>query len=849
MNTTAKHLLSLSLALLLAGCGGDDNDTNSEKTLVAFAPGGKLSAEIRWTDYGVPHITADNLQSLAYGSGFAYARDNACILADQMVKIRSERAKYFGPDKIAGSGDSAHLISDFGYLALKVMASANEHYPGLSDNSRALVEGYVAGYNRYLEETGIDNLDPACAGQSWVQPITAQELTAYIFATSQLASGESFMELAFFANPNDDDSYLPYAFNPAATASSQDVEPSHDKLLTGLRQNIRRQAGNFTIPDQEHGDLGSNGWGLGKDKTENGQGILLANPHFPYTGHLRFWQSHVTIPGVLDVMGGSLQGLPGIVNIGFNQNIAWTHTVSNSRRFVLYQLRLSEDNPLQYQYDDDTREISKQSYQIAMKAGDSTITLAKDYYYSHHGLMVETPPEMNLLTWSETGAFTLRDAAEENTDLIDHWLAINLAGNLTEFQQAYRDYDGIPWVNTMYADDAGNAFYIDKTRVLNLSDNALAQMRTDPELVATRAAIGFDILPGNTSVFEPDGLNSYQQAPKLLRPDYVQNSNDSYWATNLNELMSGYSILYGDDLAPLSLRTRMGLTLLSDSSGEDGLFNAGEVETALLSNRSYLAEAVLADLLNQCRAQGNEPVTLNNGLAVNIANACNALGNFSGVMTQDSRSGHIFKEFAFKFDQDRHFNRPFDVNDPLNTPNDLATDGSVLQAFAAAVANINQTSLDYNASLGSIQFTEKTLHSHGEANASGLRFPWAGSTHREGGFNVFSPADGDSTLYPIHQYPGVLDVESGRPLASGLSEQGYHLNYGSSWMFVVSFTDSGPSARGLLAYSQSSDSESPHMDDQNRYYSEHGTLRPLRFARQEVLNNTIDKRELSSDQP
>jgi len=64
---------------------------------------------------------------------------------------------------------------------------------------------------------------------------------------------------------------------------------------------------------------------------------------------------------------------------------------------------------------------------------------------------------------------------------------------------------------------------------------------------------------------------------------------------------------------------------------------------------------------------------------------------------------------------------------------------------------------------------------------------------------------------------------------------------------VVSFTDSGPSARGLLAYSQSSDSQSAHMDDQTRYYSENSALRPLFFTRQQVLNNTIDIRTLTSD--
>jgi hypothetical protein len=41
--------------------------------------------------------------------------------------------------------------------------------------------------------------------------------------------------------------------------------------------------------------------------------------------------------------------------------------------------------------------------------------------------------------------------------------------------------------------------------------------------------------------------------------------------------------------------------LLVDSAGSDGLFNPAEVEQALLSNRSYLAENILttpSDLIN-----------------------------------------------------------------------------------------------------------------------------------------------------------------------------------------------------------------------------------------------------------
>ena len=847
MNNKNKCLLSIALLIGLTACDSDDSKgivstpattpPPPVPTLVAFDSDGTLSANIRRTSYGVPHITGDNLQSVSFGSGYAYAQDNICILADQVLKVRSERSKYFGPDKVLGSGDSGNILSDFGHHALGVMTSAKEMYPNLSDNTRAILEGYVAGYNKYLNDTGVENLAPQCAGQSWVKPITAIEMTAYMFATSQYASGANatFMQLAFLANPGNATEYLPYV---GARAKGASAEQGNDIIA-----NLESVAATFGSTDMDLGDLGSNGWGIGKDKTENGKGIVLANPHFPHTGHLKFYQSHITIPGVMDVMGGALQGFP-VHNIGFNQNLGWTHTVSKSRRFVAYQLSLEDDNNQQYSVDGETRDIEKKTYYVEVNAGGGqSVILSKDYFYSHHGLIIETPPS-NGMGWSASNAFTLRDSASENKDMVDHWLAMNLATNLDEFQQAFKDFDGIPWVNTMYADDQGNAFYIDKSRVLNLNDTALSLMRTDPVLVGTRQAVGFDILPGNTALFEPNGLNSYEQAPKLLNSDYVQNSNDPYWFTNPTSPLSGYSILYGDDFSQLSLRTRMGLKMLADSAGDDDKFNAEEVESALLSNRAYLAEAVVDALVTQCQAQGSTPVMLDGGMNVDVSAGCTVLADWDKRFDKMSSGAHLFREFAYKFNSASQFTVAFDPDMAATTPNTLINDGSALKALAAAIKNVEASGFALDATIADIQFTEKTM---ADGSASGTKFPWAGSKHHEGGFNVFSSAKSDDTLFPIHQYTQVLDVETATPLRSGLTTDGYHINYGSSWMFVVNFTDNGPSARGLLSYSQSSNTDSEHIDDQNRLYSDTTALRPLLFSEADISANIISEMDVSSN--
>ena len=42
---------------------------------------------------------------------------------------------------------------------------------------------------------------------------------------------------------------------------------------------------------------GSNAVAVGRDRSFNGRGMLLANPHFPWVGGMRFYEMHLTIPG------------------------------------------------------------------------------------------------------------------------------------------------------------------------------------------------------------------------------------------------------------------------------------------------------------------------------------------------------------------------------------------------------------------------------------------------------------------------------------------------------------------------------------------------------------------------
>ena len=101
--------------------------------------------------------------------------------------------------------------------------------------------------------------------------------------------------------------------------------PDRKALLKGLGKD----------PDSP---FGSNATAVGGDATTTGRGMVLGNPHFPWRGRYRFTQFHLTIPGKYDVAGAGLIGSP-VVNIGWNKNVAWSHTVSTAYRFTPYEYK------------------------------------------------------------------------------------------------------------------------------------------------------------------------------------------------------------------------------------------------------------------------------------------------------------------------------------------------------------------------------------------------------------------------------------------------------------------------------------------------------------------------------
>lgn len=802
-------LLTVAVSVGLSGCftDGDDDPFDSETT---------YAADIQRTEFGIPHITAQDYKGLGYGVGYAFAEDNICSLAREVVVASGQSMRYLGDD-----GD---VDSDVFYTWYNSPERRASFLAAQDPETIDAVTGYAAGYSRYLRDTGVDNINPDCAGAEWVREITIDDLLT-VYGKANLRGGLSnFVRSIVAAAPPDQDMTM-----DSSRMRTVSPEPAAD-------------FDNSTINAMKGG---SNAYAFGSEVTGTDSGILYGNPHEPWEGVQRFYEFHLTLPGELDVMGAAQQGQP-FINIGFNKDVAWSHTVSTAKRFTLYQLSLVNGDPMKYNYQNsdgvfEQRDIEEVEVTIQLPDGGERV---ESLYLSQYGPMLNVKALNDQLpNWGDNNlAYTIRDAASENPRALNQWRSMNKATSVEDLVDRMQDTLGLGFVNTIATDRYGKALYADISTVPHVTKDKLeaCSANAGPFLGALIAA-DLPALNGATAACEwgndadspQAGIFGRSNLPFLIRDDYVANSNDSYWLSNPQQPLTGFSPLLRRRLTPflgpnavegvpLLMRSRMGLTQISDRlSNTDQLggttFNLDNMQDVVYGNRSYVAELVLDDVLADCTTNPMMPLT--SGGTIDATQACNILSNWDRRNNLDSKGAHVFREFWRSVDftetTDDAFNVKFDINDPVNTPRDLIINDNTRQALGDAISYFNDKNIALDASLADLQYVI-------DAGSNNEKISMHGGLGREGIFNVA-------------QGPGLNEDGTYKPITAG-----------PTYMQTVTFDSNGPVVEALLAYSQASDSTRPYHRDQTRRYSAKDWIR-LPFSKTEVndqaVGGTIQLRE------
>ena len=759
-------LAALAVTTLLAGCAN-----------TFTSPSGR-TVTIERTGYGIAHISAADHEGIAYGVAYAHAQDNVCQTAEHLLTVRGERSQFLGAQNTGELGlgrlpnTQIDLFTRFHMNDAALVTAASS----ISADARASLRGYVAGYNRYLRDAGANGLPDACRGKPWVRPMTQADLSR----TTEMSMIQGGMG----------------ALAGAVLAAAPPVAGTKTGTTTvELQQAIAEIARHSFNANPEGGELGSNGWAFGRNATPDGRGLLLGNPHFPWQGTNRFWQMHLTIPGRLDVMGAT-GGLSPVVSIGFNKDVAWTHTVSTGKRFTLYELKLDPTDPTVYLVDGQPKKMAKTTVVLPADSAPGATPAQHTFYTTDWGPVVSLPRAG--LGWTATTAYALRDANTLNTRSLETWMAMGVARNVAELRSAMGN-QGIPWINTIAADRDGNAMYADLSVVPDVSADMLKACAPSPRAAALLNAAGLPVLDGSRaacawnrdSAAASPGLIPPSRMPVIMTTDWVQNSNDSYWLSNPHLApQAGISPLVGAIGTTQRLRTRSAIMEIEGRlAGTDGLpgnrMGSAEVRSVIFRNKNLAGMLVMDDLAAACTANAA-------ALTPDQTLGCRTLTAWDRTSDSAARGAPLFREFWRKAkDLPDVWRVPFDAARPVATPSglDMATApkrDAVFKVLGDAVGIVRSAGFAVDAPLADVQ------------------------TREVAGRKVAIPG-GD-------EFEGVLNkVESqGQPT---LDAKGYAINYGSSYLQAVTFDERGPVAHALLTYGQSSNPASSRAYDQLPMFS------------------------------
>jgi acyl-homoserine-lactone acylase len=432
--------------------------------------------------WGVPHIYAESELGAIYGQGYAMAEDRLPTMMRAYRKAVGRMAEAFGPDWVE---------HDHQQRIWRHEQVARDRYGDLSPLYRRAGEAFVAGVKRYMAE----HPDRAPTWALDVQPYHLVALARYVIWGWPLGQAQWFLENAPPQSPPDPSALL--RTGAGGEAGTQALPQAGAEAGTTSPP----QAGG--IEGGADDGRGSNQWAVTARRTAGGHAITLIDPHVAWEDEWLFYESHLH-GGDLDAYGFIPTGLP-YIGLGHNEHISWAFTTGGPDTADVYELTVRRDGdgqPQQYRYDEEWRDLTRETTVIRVKTEEGTREVKRDLVSSHHGPVIET----------EGRVYAIKLAYAEAVGMFEQMAKIDKSRNLGEFLQAMAMRMMMPQ-NAMYGDVYGNIYY-QRTGLVPIRPKGYDWTRP---------------VPGDTSDSEWLGIHDAADLVQLLNPPagWMQNCNIS----------------------------------------------------------------------------------------------------------------------------------------------------------------------------------------------------------------------------------------------------------------------------------------------------------------------------------
>jgi len=518
---------------------------------------------------------------------------------------------------------------------------------------------------------------------------------------------------------------------------------------------------------------GSNAWAFAPSRTKSGRAILLRNPHLNWRSG--YYEAQITVPGVINFYGDFRIGYPLYFNGGFNENLGWATTNNNPDLEEVYALEVDPRHPDRVLFDGGSMPLERVPITVYWKNGSGLSSDTREYWETPLGPVVDR---------GEGKVYVVRSPGWGEYRKAEQFLRMMQASSLEEWKAAMR-MQAHTESNHTYADRDGNVFYV---------WNAAIPRRPNGLSGADTAALD---AAGTDDVWTE--ITPWDSLPQVLNPrgGYVQNANDPFHFTNLNEVIDSAAFPPYFSRPDLRLRSQHSLDLVH---GREKV-SLEDVLRMKMSYRMLASERFKDDLLDAVRATAPTGDT---------AAAVAILESWDNTVAPDSRGGVLFGMWFLRFTAaDSGDMRPFrerwltlwaepwSAAEPVTTPDGIADPERAARIFGAAV--------------------EETKEMFGSLDVA-----W-GEVHRLRLGELDVPVGGCSGFFGCFRVLWFDDTEDGKQAIAG----------GDGWVIAVEFGRSGPRAYSVLAYGESNRPDSPHHTDQAEMFAR-GEFKRVAFTEEDI---------------
>ena len=352
---TPARLLAMLLACALAApCAG------APAGALVWAPALSQPATVVTDRWGIPHIRAASLDDLYYAWGWVSARDRLWQMVWTRAAGDGQTHRWLGNDALRADA-GAQLFR------LRERAHALWERDRADPALRVALERYAAGVNSWIASCrrGERAWPPELArlrfrpddwrpedcyvvllGFGITLDLDLPELAeARLVADSSAgwaANRRRYEDRWIYDTIPDSVAARMWPWGRPGAASGAPPRPRGTRLPESLLAAGEQVLNSLPSHDPEGADRASDEFVVGGRRTASGKPILANDPHLGLATPGPIYVLHVSVPGVVEAVGGGAPGLPAIV-VGRNPRAAWGVTALSADVVDVYADTLSAD--------------------------------------------------------------------------------------------------------------------------------------------------------------------------------------------------------------------------------------------------------------------------------------------------------------------------------------------------------------------------------------------------------------------------------------------------------------------------------------------------------------------------